>query len=72
MKRAEFHLEPLTCPTCVRKIEGALGKVKGVKEPRVLFNSSKVKLIFDEATANLDDIEQTIKRLGYDVLSRKG
>lgn len=49
MIKAEFKLEPLPCPTRIKKIEGALGKMKGIENARVLFNSSKVKLEFDEA-----------------------
>lgn len=71
MKRAEFQLETLTCPTCIRKIEGTVGKMKGVKGARVLFNSSKVKLGFDEAKVTADDIQDTIEKLGYEVKSQK-
>lgn len=71
MKKAEFQLEPLTCPTCVKKIEGTLKKMKGVEGGRVLFNSSKVKLSFDESQTGVEEIESTIEKLGYSVLSNK-
>lgn len=71
MKIAEFKLEPLTCPTCVKKIEGTLGKMKGIQEARVLFNSSKVKLNFDETELSVKDISNRIEKLGYKVLSEK-
>lgn len=45
----KFQLEPLTCPSCIKKIEGKVGKMDGVEEVKVLFNSSKVKVDYDEA-----------------------
>lgn len=71
MRTAEFQLEPLTCPTCVKKIEGALAKLDGVEESRVLFNSSKVKLKLDESKVQAEDVKARIEKLGYDVLSHK-
>ena len=48
MKKAVFGLEPLSCPSCIKKIEGTVGKMDGVEEVKVLFNSSKVRAQFDE------------------------
>jgi copper chaperone len=48
MKEATFQLETLTCPSCMAKIEGMLKKTPGIKESEVLFNSSRVKVKFDE------------------------
>jgi len=71
MKRAEFQLESLTCPSCIKKIEGAIGKINGITNIRVLFNSSKVKLNFDEVKVQVEDIKSIIKKLGYEVLKEK-
>ncbi|MDD2190097.1 MAG: heavy-metal-associated domain-containing protein [Eubacteriales bacterium] len=71
MARAEFILEPLTCPTCVKKIESTLAKAKGVESAKVLFNSNKVKTEFDEAITNSEKLKLTIENLGYSVLSSK-
>lgn len=71
MARAEFILEPLTCPTCVKKIESTLTKAKGVESAKVLFNSNKVKTEFDEAITNSEKLKLTIENLGYSVLSSK-
>ena len=69
MSKAEFQLEPLTCPTCIKKIEGTLGKMKGIEDARVLFNSSKVKVSFNEAEVQTAEISNRIEKLGYEVLS---
>lgn len=71
MTKAEFQLEPLTCPSCIKKIESLLAKTEGVKDSRVLFNSSKVKTNFDETIIQAADIQQRIEKLGYEVKSSK-
>ncbi|MUV38362.1 Cu(+) exporting ATPase [Lentibacillus sp. JNUCC-1] len=67
MKTVKFQLEPLTCPSCINKIEKALGKMNGVTDAKVLFNSSKVKATIDEGQVTADEVERTIEKLGYPV-----
>lgn len=69
MKKATIQLETLTCPSCVLKIEGATKALDGVVKDsvKVLFNSSKVKLDFDEQKLSVEDIEKAITALGYEV-----
>ncbi|AFM00228.1 copper chaperone [Desulfitobacterium dehalogenans ATCC 51507] len=71
MAKAEFQLEPLTCPTCVKKIESTLTKAKGVDSVKVLFSSSKVKTEFDDTQTNAEKLKLTIENLGYTVLTSK-
>lgn len=69
MKKANIQLDALTCPSCVIKIDKAVKSLEGVDKDsvNVLFNSSKVKLNFDEEKINLDKINNAIISLGYDV-----
>lgn len=71
MSKAVYQLEPLTCPSCIKKIESTLNKTEGVELAKVLFNSSKVKTQFDETKIEADRIQKTIVNLGYPVLSAK-
>lgn len=68
MKTVKLQLEPLTCPSCVKKIETTVNKLDGVEEAKVLFNSSKVKATYNEADVSVDEIKQTIEKLGYPVV----
>jgi copper chaperone len=68
MKTIKFQLEPLTCPSCIKKIETRLGKIDGVEEAKVMFNSSKVKATFNEESIKAEQIKETIEKLGYPVL----
>lgn len=71
MQKVVFNMEPFTCPSCVKKIENTVGKVDGVNEVKVMFNSGRVRAEFDETKTNADTLEHTIVRLGYPVLSKK-
>jgi copper chaperone len=71
MSKVVFQLEPLTCPSCIKKIETTLNKTAGVETAKVLFNSSKVKTEFDESKIEAGQLEETIEKLGYPVLSAK-
>ncbi|NLC64571.1 MAG: heavy-metal-associated domain-containing protein [Erysipelothrix sp.] len=73
MKSATIQLETLTCPSCSQKIEGALKGLEGVDQQsaKISFNSSKVKLDFDDAQVSISDIEHAISKLGYEVKQSK-
>jgi copper ion binding protein len=70
MKAATIQLETLTCPSCLQKIEGAVKRLDGIDTDslKVLFNSSKVKVNFDEDKVAIDQIEGAITNMGYEVL----
>ncbi|WP_394121716.1 heavy-metal-associated domain-containing protein [Planococcus donghaensis] len=65
----KFQLEPLTCPSCIKKIEGKVGKMDGVEEVKVLFNSSKVKVDYDEGQVAPEELKSVIEKLGYPVVA---
>ncbi|WP_411843332.1 heavy-metal-associated domain-containing protein [Salinicoccus sp. HZC-1] len=69
--RTNIQTDTLTCPSCIKKIEGGLNKMDGVEAAKVLFNSSKVKVQHDEAKVDADEIKGVIENLGYPVLDVK-
>lgn len=71
MTTVKFQMETLSCPSCIKKIEGALQKQDGVTEAKVLFHSSKVKVDFDENVVTDKQLEETITKLGYPILAKK-
>lgn len=71
MKKVVFGLEPLSCPSCIKKIENALKKLDGVGDAKVLFHSGKVRAQFDDSVIKADELQNTIVNLGYPVLSQK-
>ncbi len=69
MKTATIQLETLTCPSCMQKIEGAVKNLPGIDQAsiKVSFNSSRLRLDFNDAEVSIEEIEKAIKRVGYDV-----
>jgi copper chaperone CopZ len=69
MQKATIQLETLTCPSCMQKIENAVKSLDGIDKNSlsVLFNSSKVKLNFDDGKISIKDIENAIDKVGYEV-----
>ncbi len=65
-----YQLQTLTCPSCIKRIEKALGTQPEVEDVKVLFSASKVKVIHAE-NADTDVTRQTIESLGYEVISEK-
>ena len=70
MQKATIQLETFTCPSCMQKIENGVKSLDGVSKEslKVLFNSSKVRLEFDDEKVSIKDIEHVIDKLGYEVL----
>lgn len=70
MQKATIQLETLTCPSCMQKIENGVKSLDGVSKEslKVLFNSSKVRVGFDDEKVSIKDIEHVINKLGYEVL----
>ena len=70
MQKATIQLETLTCPSCMQKIENGVKSLDGVdkKSIKVLFNSSKVRMEFDDEKVSIKDIENAIDKLGYEVI----
>ena len=66
-----YQLETVSCPSCIAKIEGMLTRTQGIQESEVLFNTSRVKVAFDENTISSDEIKSKITSLGYQVLGEK-
>ncbi|MCM3611122.1 heavy-metal-associated domain-containing protein [Planococcus sp. MERTA32b] len=71
MMKVTFKMEPLTCPSCIKKIENAVMKIQGVESVDVLFHAGKVKVVYNEELVSALKVEETIVRLGYPVLSTK-
>ena len=73
MQTATIHLEALSCPSCLQKIESAVKGLEGVEKDsvKVMFNSSKVKTDFDSESLAIENIEKAIEDLGYPVIKSK-
>ncbi|MHA0856414.1 heavy-metal-associated domain-containing protein [Paenibacillus sp. CMAA1364] len=71
MKTMTLQLEQLTCPSCIKKIEKALGNQEGIHEVKVLFTSSKVKVQYDTSVIASEAISKIVTKLGFQILNTK-
>lgn len=71
MKKATLQLETLTCPSCMQKIDKTVRTLDGIDKAsvNVMFNSSKLKVTFDDSVTSVEKIIDAISNLGFDVLS---
>lgn len=69
IKTVRFQLETLTCPSCITRIESVLNKEPGVEKVKVLFNSSKVKIEYDEEIVSSDRLAEVIEKVGFPIVS---
>lgn len=69
MKTTRIQLETLTCPSCITRIEGVLNKEPGVENAKVLFNSSKVKIDYDEEKVSSDRLAEVIEKVGFPIVN---
>ena len=59
------RVEGMDCASCALKIETALGKVAGVSNIRVNYQTCILALDLDAGKTSKDNIEDRLKRLGY-------
>lgn len=73
MKAATIYLEALTCPSCMQKIEGAIKGLDGIEQDtiNVSFNSSRVRFDFQEDKISIEQVEDAITKVGYDVIKSR-
>ncbi|MGX7204591.1 heavy-metal-associated domain-containing protein [Enterococcus pingfangensis] len=67
MQKVIIQLGTLTCPSCMQKIENAVGQQSGVDKVKVLFNASKVKAEIQPDKTSPEALKQVIENLGYEV-----
>lgn len=68
MAKEYIKIGGMTCASCAKSIEKAVGKLKGVTEVSVNFASEKLTVDFDNNVVTISDIQETIKKIGYDVI----
>src|SRR5438874_32393 len=63
---AELSIEGMTCASCVRRVERALGRVPGVTAASVNLATERAMVTFDPALPpNTDDLVAALKQAGY-------
>lgn len=72
-KQQEITLQigGMTCAACSTRIEKGLNKMEGVADANVNLALEKSTIHFDPEKTSVQDIEQKIEKLGYEVVKQK-
>jgi len=65
--RLELPVEGMTCASCVRRVERALGRTSGVKSAVVNYALGRASVTYDPAQTSPHAIADAIVEAGYDV-----
>lgn len=65
MESTTLELEKLTCPSCMVKITNTVNELDGVLKTKIIFHSSKARVIFDNQKITEEEIIHTIEGIGY-------
>lgn len=65
MSTAQYRVSGMDCASCAAKIQGAVRKLPGVREANVSIASQMMTLKLDGENPSLEQIEETVTRLGY-------
>ncbi|MBJ6363937.1 heavy-metal-associated domain-containing protein [Paenibacillus sp. GCM10012307] len=65
MKEATVKVQGMSCRSCVAKIEGAISAIGA--EGHVNLEQGTVDVRFDEGKIQINEIEEVIRKKGYNV-----
>ncbi|OIK16370.1 copper-translocating P-type ATPase [Bacillus sp. MUM 116] len=71
IKETNLQILGMTCAACSNRIEKGLNKLDGVKTANVNLALERSNVKYDPEKINVEDIENKIKDLGYDVVNEK-
>ena len=66
-KSKSFNVEGMTCASCSRKVEKAVGKVEGVYEAIVNLATEKMNVSYDPDMVDENLIKQSVEKAGYSI-----
>lgn len=71
IKETNLQISGMTCAACSNRIEKGLNKLDGVETANVNLTLERTNVKYDPEKINVEDIENKIKDLGYDVVNEK-
>jgi len=63
--QAELAIQGMTCASCVRRVETALGKVPGVLEASVNLSTERARVTYVPQLVDLKELVTTVENIGY-------
>src|SRR5438105_11304527 len=62
-----FPVTGMTCASCLRRIEKALGRVGGVEQANVNLATEKATVVYDSSVATRAQMQAAVEKAGYGV-----
>ena len=69
MAKVSFHIDGMDCPSCVSKIEGAVGSLPGACDVTVNRLAQRMDVELDQSNGSTEAVEKIVKGLGFDIRS---
>ena len=70
MKKEICNVEGMSCASCARAVEKAVGKVEGVSKATVNLSTNQLSVEFDENKVSLDTIANSVSKAGYSIVEK--
>jgi Cu+-exporting ATPase len=70
-RKESFKISGMSCAACAARIEKGLSKLDGVSWANVNFAMEKATVEYDDKLVSMQDLESSIKKLGYEVIEEK-
>ncbi|WP_199622531.1 heavy metal translocating P-type ATPase [Paenibacillus alkalitolerans] len=67
-KQTTLQITGMTCAACANRIEKGLNKIEGVNAANVNFALEKASVTYDPVKVDMNRLEETVKKLGYDTV----
>ncbi|MCF7819940.1 MAG: cation-translocating P-type ATPase [Candidatus Pacebacteria bacterium] len=71
MKEINLKIAGMHCSSCAFNIEKSLSQLDGVKDVSVNYASEKASLKYNPEKIDLDKLKQSVKKVGYQVISEE-
>lgn len=68
-KKVTLKIKGMECPNCAMILERLEDKVPGVELAEASYRKEQMVVEFDEKMITLEQIQEEVKRLGYEVVS---
>jgi len=70
-EKVTLGITGMSCAACVRRVEEGLRAINGVKSASVNFATQKASVEYDPSSVSPDAMAETVRDLGYEVVSRE-
>ncbi len=71
IRKVSLGISGMSCAACSARIEKRLTKLEGVTRAAVNLAAERATVEFDDAIITDQDIEEAVRRLGYDVIEEE-